>query len=142
MDTGANATVANGEAEFPEYSLEESPGSRANQGFVGAGSQRIDNRGQRRVRLKIGSPTGRSAKITFQDAAVRRPICSVGETNDAGSMCVFDKQESVVLPKGCPEIEAIRRIIEKAKGKIAMQRTNNTFVLPAWVEVPFQGQGK
>ena len=144
MESGAGATVADGSIEFPEYDLEDSPGSLAGQHYVGPGSQRIPNRRERNVKLRLGSADGRLSAIKFQDAKVRRPICSVGETTGVGNMVIFDKEESVYLPKGSPEIAMIRELVRSAKGKLTMQKEKNTFYLPAWIEkkAPFQGRGK
>ena len=73
VDTGAAATVADGEIEFPECELVDSPGSVAGQHFVGPGGQRIPCKGQRAVRIRLGRRDGKLARIEFQDAKVRRP---------------------------------------------------------------------
>ena len=154
VDSGAGATVADGAQEFPEYELEPSVGSRAGQHYVGPGKERIPNRGQRKVRTRLCSETGPTAGMKFQDASVRRPILSVGESTEADNLRVFDRVESVLLPKGCPGIEQIRKLVKQAKYKMTMQKDRNTFRLPAWVEepddtdrstkpaTPFRGQGQ
>ena len=136
VDSGAAATVANGAKECPEFALEESPGSKVGQHFVGPGKDRLPNRGQRKARLRLCTPTGPVAGLQFQDAEVRRPILSVGESIAAGNLIAFDQEESVILPKGCPEIEEIRAIIRRAKHKMPMEKDKNTFRLRAWVEAP------
>ena len=142
VDTGSAATVADGDECWPEYELEPSPGSVAGQNFVGAATTKIPNRGQRKVRLRIGSPKGALANMTVQDAKVRRPILSVAETNDSGNLAIFDGEESALLTKGAPEIAQIRALLKKATRKLVMVRENNTFTLPTWVEPPFTRQGK
>ena len=155
VDSGAGASVANGSKEFPEFALEESPGSRAGQCYIGpGGKERLANKGQRKVRVRLCTPEGPSAGLKFQDADVRRTILSVGDSTSAGNMLCFDEAESVILPKGCPEIEEIRRIIKRAKYKMTMQKHRNIYKLPAWVETdadkspdkppksPFRGQGR
>ena len=103
---------------------------------MGPGSDRIPNRGQRRARLRLCHEKGPVAGVQFQDAKVRRPMLSVGETTEAGNMTVFDAEESVILPKGCPEIAQIRALIRKARDKMVMEKDRNTFKLRAWVEEP------
>ena len=137
VDSGAGVTIADGDESFPEYPLQPSPGSRAGQTYAGAKKgDVIPNRGERRVRLRLGAKTGTLAAVTIQDAAVRRPILAVSDSNDAGNMLVFDKRESVILPKGAPEIEAIRQIVAQAQRKLAMKREKGIFTLDAWVEPP------
>ena len=125
MDSGAGISTANGAVDFPEYSLKDSEASRQGRHLVGAGRQRIPIQGQRTVKLRLGQPNGRTARMKFQEAGVRRAICSVGESAEAGNMAIFDQQESVVLPVGSPEIQAIREIIKKAKSKLTMTCDNN-----------------
>ena len=141
IDSGAAVTCADGDEEFPEYPLEASLASKRGETYIGPGSERIPNRGQRRPRLRLGSATGRLAGITFQDAPVRRPILSVGESTDAGNMMIFDKTESVILPKGAPEIEEIRKLVRNARNKLMMTKERGIYKLDAWVvppKAPFQ----
>lgn len=86
--------------------------------------------------MRLGSETGKLAGITFQDAPVRRPILAVGESTDAGNMLIFDKKEPVILPKGAPEIEVIRKIVQQAKQKLAMTKERGTYKLGARVVPP------
>ena len=136
VDSGAGVTIADGEKIFPDYALESSPGSIKGQRYVGPGKDVIVNRGQRRVQLRLGSANGPRAKTKFQDAAVRRPILSVGESTEAGNMVIFDKEESAILPVGAAEIAEIRRLLKKVKSRLTMKREKNTFKLDAWVEAP------
>ena len=139
VDSGAGASVANGSKEFPEFAMEESPGSRAGQCYIGpGGKERLPNTGQRKVRVRLCHPEGPSAGLKFQDADVRRPILSVGESTDlpADNTMVFDRLESVVLERGSPEQLEIRRIIRQAKDKLILERKKNIFELEAWVEEP------
>ena len=133
-DTGAGATVANGELVFPEFPLEESAGSRQGQTFVGPGHDSIQNRGQRKVQLRLGSENGRAAGFRFQDANVRRPILSVGESTDMNNSFWFDKTGSFILPSGCKEIAQIRKIIQSVKDKLEMKKEKNVFTMDAWVD--------
>ena len=117
--------------------LEASVGSRAGETYIGPKKgESIPNRGQRRVRLRLGEEAGPAVAMCIQDASVRRPILAVSESTDAGNLIVFDKAESVILPKGSPEIEAIRQLVSKAQRKLAMRRQKGIFTLDAWVEPP------
>ena len=75
--------MADGEKDFPEFPLEESAGSKKGQKFLGPGSEKIPNRGQRKVNLVTGS--GVKSRITFQDSPVRRPILAVSDSTKAGT---------------------------------------------------------
>ena len=55
---------------FPEFLLEASPGSRQGQTFVGPGRDAIENRGQRKVHIRLGTEQGRKAGVKFQGADV------------------------------------------------------------------------
>ena len=134
VDSGAGVTIADGGKEFPEYALEPSDASRAGQTYAGAGAETIRNRGQRKVRIRLGSEGGPAANIKFQDAAVRRPILSVGESTEAGNLILFDQEASVIIPRGSPAIEEIRQIVRKAGNKLSMRKERNIFMMDAWVE--------
>ena len=82
----------------------------------------------------LGSEQGQAACIKFQDAAVRRPILSVGESTGAGNMVLFDAEESVILPKGSPAIDEIRKILRLVKNKLPMRKEKHIYTLDAWVE--------
>ena len=132
VDSGAGVSIADGTEVFPEYPVEESPGSKAGQTYAGAKKgDVIPNRGQRNVRLRLGGAAGERAALKMQDAPVRRPILSVSDSNDAGNLLVFDKEESAILPKGSPEIKQIRGLVAKAKRKISMKRNRGIFTLDA-----------
>ena len=137
VDSGAGVSIADGSEAFPEYPLEESAGSRSGQTYAGARKgDTIPNRGQRQVKLRLGDVDGERAAMRIQDAPVRRPILAVSDSNDAGNLLVFDREGSVILPKGVPEIAAIRQLVAQAKRKIQMKRERGIFTLDAWVEEP------
>ena len=58
----------------------------------------------------------------------------MGEVTDKGSMFIFDREESVMIPAGSPEILEIRAIGQRAADKIRMQKEKNTFAMEAWVD--------
>ena len=129
VDSGAGVTIADGSRYFADYALE----TGINRTFVGPGKEVIKNRGQRQPRLRLGREDGPIGKIKFQDAPVRRPILSVGDSTSIGNLVIMDEQESAILLKGCPEIEQIRKLVKKAISKIPMRKHNNVFQVDAWV---------
>ena len=84
--------------------------------------------------MRLGNADGTRARITFQDAAVRRPILSVGESTSAGNLYVFDDAESALIPKGSPEISEIRKLVQRAKNRLKIQKENNIYRIEAWVD--------
>ena len=129
VDSGAGVTIADGSRHFPDYALE----TGIDRTFVGPGKEVIKNRGQRQPRLRLGREDGPIGKIKFQDAPVRRPILSVGDSTAIGNLVVMDEQGSAIILKGCPEIEMIRKLVKKAANKIPMRKNNNVFQVDAWV---------
>ena len=136
VDSGAGATCGNGEELFPEFDLQEFPPGTPGTTLVGPFGERSQSRGTRAVKLRLGGPQGTRAKINFQDAGTRRAILSVGESEAAGNLLVFDSHESVILPRGAPEIPKIRDLVAKATKKMTMIKERNTYQLPAWIEPP------
>ena len=94
----------------------------------------LSNKGQRKVNLRLCRSDGPRARTKFQEAEVRRPILSVGESTEAENMLIFDKKESAILPAGTPEIMQIRALMQKVKDRLTMRKDKNTFMLDAWVE--------
>ena len=72
--------------------------------------------------------------MCLHDAPVRRPILAVSDSTKAGNMVLFDREESCMLPKTCPEIAAIRRLVARAKGRLPFTKDRKTYYLPAYVE--------
>ena len=129
VDSGAGVTIADGSRHFPDYALE----TGLDRTFVVPGKEVIRNRGQRQPRLRLGREDGPPGKIKFQDAPVRRPILSVGDSTSIGNLVVMDEQGSAIILRGCPEIEQIRKLVKKAATKIPMRKHNNVFQVDAWV---------
>ena len=133
-DTGAGASVADGALSFPEFPNHKSPASEAGQSFLGCGQESLQNRGQRHVKLRLGSEQGSLAGLRFQDAAVRRPILSVGDSTSMGNCFWYDQEGSHVIPRGSPKIAQIRHIIQGIKRKINIRKVKNVFQIDDWVE--------
>ena len=134
VDSGAGASVADGEKEFPEYERAESAGSKQGQMFLGPGSEKIPNRGQKKVNLVTTS--GVRSKITFQDSPVRRPILAVSDSTKAGNLVAFDQDESVIIPRDSEEGMKIREIIARARRKVTLELEQGVYQIPAWVAPP------
>ena len=96
----------------------------------------MKNRGQRNVKLRLGSPDGSAAGFKFQDAEVRRTIMAVGDSTAAGNCFWYDDEGSYILPRGTPELAEIRKLIQKVCKKFTMRKENNVYQLDAWVDVP------
>ena len=134
VDSGAGASVADGDKDFPEYKREESAGSKKGQVFLGPGSEKIPNRGQKKVNLTTES--GVRSRITFQDSPVRRPILAVSDSTKAGNLVCFDSDESVIIPRDTEDGKKIRDIIAKARRKVTLELEQGVYQIPAWVSPP------
>ena len=134
VDSGAGASVADGEKDFPEHPREESLGSKKGQHFLGPGSEKIPNRGQKKINLVTNS--GVKSKITFQDSPVRRPILAVSDSTKAGNLVAFDQDESVIIPRDSPEGKQIRAVIARARRKVTLELEQGVYQIPAWVVPP------
>ena len=139
IDSGAGASVADGD-QFPGFKREPSEGSRKGQKFVGPGSERISNRGQKRV--DIMTKDGIKSSVMFQDAPVRRPILAVSDSTKAGNMVLFDSDESVIIPRESVEGKAIRDLIKKARRKVKLECDQGVYQLPSWVVTPGNGDDR
>ena len=136
VDSGASQSVANKSA-FPGCSLRESEGSKRGQVYRGPGKDVIPNEGEFDALAMVQS--GAKAKITFQAAEVRQPLLAVSGLVDKGNLTVFD-QQSFVIPGSAPEVEEIRRLIQKVKGKIPMYREKGVYKMRNW-KLPSKTQG-
>ena len=85
--------------DAPGYDLAESAGSRMGQHFVGAGGERIANKGCMDLNLVApnGSQRGTSLKSRFQAAKVTRPLHSVSKICDEGYEVRFKKDSATVF---------------------------------------------
>ena len=97
IDSGAGDHVMD-ETGAPTYTVEESPGSRAQQIFRTAGGGVLRNRGQMKLNLRADNGRkGRDVRMTFQVAKVTKPLLSVSKICDAGFTVKFSKEMAVVL---------------------------------------------
>ena len=98
LDSGAGDHVADPD-DAPGYDLQESPGSRMGQYFVGAGGERIANKGCMDLNLVApnGSNRGTGLRSRFQAARVTRPLHSVSKICDEGHEVRFKKESATVL---------------------------------------------
>ena len=132
VDTGAGASAANLKT-FGGCKLEESPGSKAGQFFIGANGGRMANLGQVRPRLMMEN--GFLGRFTFQAAdGIRKegPLLAVSEVNAKGNPAWFDGQNSYILAGGSPEVEKLRSLIQDYGSKIPLHLKNGVYKLKAW----------
>ena len=150
VDSGAAHSVADGDV-WPTIPRMESLGSKAGSVYLGPGKEKIPNRGQKSLTVKTeGNPAIR--KMTFQDAAVRKPLAAVSGITDKGNVVLFDKKGSFIAPADCPEVTTIRELIRQIKHRIELERKKGVYVMPIWVQTRadqknetktvFSGQGK
>ena len=71
-------------------------------------------------------------RIAASGAPVRKPLLAVSSVNDKGTMVVFDSSGSFILPGKCPQVAAIRQLVQQAAGAIPLRRKNGVFTMRAW----------
>ena len=86
---------------------------------------------------------GATGKFTFQAVDnLQQTLLAVSDINAKGNAGWFDKKESCILPAGCPELNQIRAIVQKAKNKVPMYVRNGVFRMRTHLaEGPFGRQG-
>jgi hypothetical protein len=152
VDSGAAHSVADGNICWPTIRRDESEGSRAGSVYLGPGTERIPNRGQTSLNVRTAGNTA-VRKMTFQDAAVRKPLAAVSGITDKGNVVLFDRKGSFIAPEGAPEVQTIRELIKQVKNRIELERKKGVYIMPIWVqtgktqptkakESVFTGQGK
>ena len=120
-DSGAADTVAPEEL-FGDYPLEPSPGSISNMWYVGAGGQRIQNKGQRTI--LVMSKEKKLKWMTVQVAAVKKMLISASKNNDCNNEVIYRKSGSYIRD-------------ERTGDVLSLRRSRGTYVLDLWV-VPHQ----
>ena len=120
-DSGAGDTVGPDE-EFPDYPLEESPGSRRGLHYLAAGGEKIKNAGQKKVMILTAEKQLRW--VTVQIAKVKKTLGSVSKSNDHGIDVCYSSKGSYMKDV-------------KTQEKTALRRERGVFVLDAWV-VPYE----
>ena len=125
MDSGAAESVSD-PSDVPEGTLEESAGSKAGRGYLGAGpNQRIPNLGQ--IRARRIAENGLKTTMLFQAARVRKPLVAVSATVDKQNMVVFDHEKfggGCIIPNDAPELDMIRQLVQQVTNRIRLQRQN------------------
>ena len=101
---------------------------------MGAGKERIPNRGQKTYK---GHTRGSNVmkNLCMQDAPVRKPLAAVTGITHKGNVDLFDRKGSFIAPEDCPEVEEIRRLIRKIKQRIELEEEKGVYVMPFWVKV-------
>ena len=59
-------------------------------------------------------------KMTFQDAAVRKPLAAFSGITDKGNVVLFDKKGSLIAPEDAPEVKTIRELIRQVKNRMEL----------------------
>jgi hypothetical protein len=98
LDSGCTDNVCH-PGDVPRYPVEDSPGSRHQQGFLVGNGARVPNEGQAHLSLQTAGPEAHGITTTFQIAKVSRPLMSVGRLGDAGMQVIFDKDQARVVAK-------------------------------------------
>ena len=68
--------------------------------------------------------------MTFQDAAVRKPLAAVSGITEKGNIVLFDKKGSFIAPANCPETNTIRELIRQVKNRIELEEKRGVYVMP------------
>jgi hypothetical protein len=95
LDTGASAHAAD-RVDFPGYTVEESPGSKAGQIFGCAGGKPLANEGQMTIEM-VSPVEGTQIKLCTQVTKVTRPLLSVSKITEEGKLKVICDQIQAVI---------------------------------------------
>ena len=135
VDSGAAHSVIDGD-QYPQVPREESAGSKRGQVYLGPGTERIPNRGQKRFKVVPRGQRQRQQmhQMTFQDAKVRKPLAAVSGIVDKNNLVLFDKQGSFIAPANEPEVAEIRRLIKQVKSRIALEEKRGVYIMPMWIQ--------
>ena len=108
-DSGAGDHVL-ADTDAPMHRIEESPGSKAGQNFVGAGGHKMRNQGQVKLAMRADNGRGgRDIRTTFQGARVTRPLMSVSKICDAGMTMKFSSTMAIVEDANGKEVCRFQR---------------------------------
>jgi hypothetical protein len=134
VDSGAAQSVADGNL-WPGIARTESEGSRNGAVYLGPGKERIPNRGQKTLTVKTGG-SANVRKMTFQDAAIRKPLAAVSGITEKGNVVLFDRKGSFIAPEDAPEVKTIRELIRQVKNRIELEEKKGIYIMPIWVQSP------
>ena len=86
-------------ADAPGYAcvFHPSPGSQRGHKFVVGSGERVNNKGQIKLRMKSKDENGLLMNSVFQVAEITRPLMSVSRICDQDMVCVFGKDRARVL---------------------------------------------
>ena len=133
FDSGAEHSVLDPKRHLPGAAVRPSEASRRGVKYQGPGSEIIRNEGE--VEEQMLTNEGLRSSTTWQAAKVRKPLMAVSGPVDKRNMVVFDHDEeggSFILSKDNPEMKEIRRLVQQAKTKMAIQRRGGTFTVRLW----------
>ena len=132
--------------DFPEVPVVPSEGSIKGLHYIGATNQKVPNVGQQQ--FQVVTENGIERRITFQSAAVRKPLLSVSNVCDKGQMVIFDNGRSVITNRNSKAGKQIQSIVAGLQpiDTIDLHRENGVYTMPLWVPPqlqasPFQGPG-
>ena len=132
LDSGAGSSVNHGAKYTPEWSLEESEGSKKGLVYVAAGGQRMPNEGQRRGRLMFES--GLVGIACLQESSiVKKPLLAVADVGDQGNMVIFSPAGSMTVSFKDPTVQKIVHLMSTIKNSIKVHRVKFTYKIPAWI---------
>ena len=106
-DTGAVMNVAPS-SMAPEFVVQPSEGSKRGQEFVAASGTCIPNEGEQHLMMQ--SPEGVWSRRRWQVAEVTRPLMSVGEECDNGSLVIFGKRGGIIMNMDTKEMQRFPRV--------------------------------
>ena len=108
-DSGASDHVAP-PSTAAHIEIEETEMSRSGLYYTAANGQKIDNVGQRTIRAL--TEDGNKVAMTWQIAAIKRPLASIGKMCDAGNSAIFTKEGGYIVPES-----ALRGLMQQIESK-------------------------
>ena len=126
VDSGAGASVINPRG-LPGVPPHPSAGSQRRQRHVGPGGEVISNLGQLEPSFRL--PNGAMGKIVFQGAEVRKPLLAVSDVKKKGNLAVFDGVNSFIVPGSAAELNELRALVNKIRGKVPPQAKNGVYTM-------------
>ena len=118
VDSGAADCVAPPELAG-DYPITESEGQKSGLSYVAATGERLANEGQKTIAVRTEG--GMDTAMTFQMAAVNRPLCSVSRICERGNRVIFGEKGGMIKNL-------------RTGREIHFKRKNNVYTLEFWVK--------
>ena len=109
--------------------IEETEMSRSGLYYTAANGQKIDNIGQRTIRAL--TKDGSKVAMTWQIAAIKRPLASIGKMCDAGNSAIFTKDGGYIVPEAT--VRGMIQHIESEGQVLKMNREDGMYNFDLWV---------